>query len=143
MVPTLEEGDIIAVSKLSYKLSNVKRNDVVVVNVDGKYYVKRIIGLPGEDIKYIKNVLYINDVPYTENFLDSDIETSGFTLDDVCKENECPDGVIPENKYLVLGDNRPESEDSRDKNFGLIDISEIKGKVIFRIWPLNSFGKIN
>jgi signal peptidase I len=141
MVPTLEEGNIIDVSRLSYKLSSAKRNDIVVINIDGKYYVKRIIGLPGENIKYIKNILYINDTPYTENFLDSDIETSGFTLDDICKDNECPDGVIPEGKYLVLGDNRPESEDSRD--FGLVDMNEIKGKVLFKVWPISSFGKLN
>jgi signal peptidase I len=141
MVPTLDEGDAIAVSKLSYKFGSVQRNDIVIIKKNGKSYVKRVIGLPGESIKYIKSILYIDDVPYTENFLDDDVETSGFTLDDICKENECPDGIIPEGKYLVLGDNRPESEDSRD--FGLVDKTEIKGKVLFKIWPLSSFGKLN
>lgn len=143
MYPTLQEGDVVVLSKFSYNISKVKRNDIVVVNVNGKSYVKRVIGLPGEDIKYLKNVLYINGDPYTENFLGDDIETSGFTLDDVCKENECPDGVIPEDKYLVLGDNRPESEDSRTNTFGLVEKKQIKGKAILRIWPINSLGKIN
>lgn len=142
MVPTLKEGDVVLVSKFTYHFSKVKRNEIVYVTVNGKSYVKRVIGLPGEDIKFLKNRLYIDDVPYTEDFLKSGVETSGFTLDDVCKEGECPDGVIPEGKYLVLGDNRPESEDSRTKTFGLVDKSQIQGQIIFRIWPLQSFGKV-
>lgn len=142
MVPTLEEGNVVLVSKFSYHFSKIKRNDIVTLKVNGKSYVKRVIGLPGEDIKYLKNVLYINDEPFTEEFLGAEIETSGFTLEDVCKEDECPDGVIPEDKYLVLGDNRPESEDSRTKTFGLVSKDQIKGKVFFRAWPISSFGKV-
>lgn len=143
MVPTLEEGNVVLVSKLSYIFSDIKRNEIITLKVNGKSYVKRVIGLPGEEIKYLKNVLYINDEPSNEPFLSSDIETSGFTMDDICKEDECPDGVIPEGKYLVLGDNRPESEDSRTPSFGLVDKSQIKGKVFFRIWPLNKLGQVN
>ena len=143
MVPTLEEGNVVLVSKFSYHFSKIKRNDVVTLKVNGKTYVKRVIGLPGEDIKYLKNILYINDSPFTEDFLSDDVETSGFTLADVCKEDECPDGVIPEGKYLVLGDNRPESEDSRTKTFGLVSEDQIKGKVFFRFWPITDLGKIN
>lgn len=142
MVPTLQEGDVVLVSKFSYRFFDVKRNDIVTLSVNGKSYVKRVIGLPGEDIKYIKNVLYIDDNPFTENFLSNDIKTSGFTLEDVCKENECPDGKIPEGKYLVLGDNRPESEDSRTKEFGLVEKKQITGKVFFKIWPVNRLGKV-
>lgn len=142
MVPTLEEGNVVLVSKFSYLFGYIKRNDIVTLKVNGKSYVKRVIGLPGEDIKYLKNVLYINDSPFTENFLKEGIETSGFTLDDVCKENECPDGKIPKDKYLVLGDNRPESEDSRTKTFGLVSKKQIKGKVFFKIWPINNMGKV-
>lgn len=143
MIPTLEEGNVVIVSKLSYHFASVKRNDIVYVRVNGKSYVKRVIGLPGEDIKYLKNILYINDQPFTEEFLAEGIETSGFTMEDICKEDECPDGKIPEDKYLILGDNRPESEDSRTPSFGLVDKSQIKGKIFFRIWPLNTIGKIN
>lgn len=141
MVPTLEEGDVVLVSKFSYRFFKIKRNDIVTLSVNGKSYVKRVIGLPGEDIKYIKNVLYIDNNPFKEMFLPDDIETSGFTLEDVCKEDECPNGVIPEDKYLVLGDNRPESDDSRNKEFGLVSKDDIKGKVFFRIWPFSHFGK--
>ena len=68
------------------------------------------------------------------------VETSNFMFVDICNEIDCPDGKIPENKYLVLGDNRKNSTDSR--TFGLVDKSEIEGKVIFNIWPLNSLKKI-
>lgn len=142
MVPTLKEGDVVLVSKFTYRFAKIKRNEIVAVTVNGKSYVKRVIGLPGEDIKMLKNRLYINDIPYTESFLKEGVETSGFTLDDVCKEGECPNGVIPEDKYLVLGDNRPESEDSRTKTFGLVDKKQIQGQVIFRMWPIQSFGTV-
>jgi signal peptidase I len=142
MVPTLEEGNVVLVSKFSYKISDIKRNDIVTLVVNKKSYVKRVIGLPGEDIKYLKNILYINDDPYTEDFLGKNIETSGFTLEDICKKDECPDGVIPEGKYLVLGDNRPESEDSRTPSFGLVSEKQIKGKVFLRVWPLTKISKI-
>lgn len=142
MVPALQEGDVVLVSKFSHKFFNLNRNDIITLKVNGKSYVKRIIGLPGEEIKYIKNILYIDGNPYTENFLPKGTTTSGFTLDDVCKENECPQGKIPEGKYLVLGDNRTESEDSRTKEFGLIEKSQITGKIFFRIWPFNRLGKI-
>lgn len=143
MYPNLEEGNVVVVSKFSYNFIKPKRNDIVVAKVNGKLYVKRVIGLPGEDIKYLKNVLYINDQPYKEDFLGEGIETSGFTLDDICKEGECPDGKIPEGKYLLMGDNRPESEDSRTSTFGLVEKGNIKGRVLFRVWPLSSFGKID
>lgn len=143
MYPTLEEGNVVAVSRFSYNFIKIKRNDIVFVKVNGKSYVKRVIGLPGEDIKFLKNVLYIDGDPYDESFLGDDVSTSGFTLDDVCKEGECPDGVIPEGKYLVLGDNRPESEDSRTSTFGLVEKSQIKGRIFFRIWPFSSVGKVS
>ncbi len=142
MYPNLEEGNVVVVSRFSYNFAKPKRNDIVTVKVNGKSYVKRVIGLPGEDIKYLKNVLYIDDQPFREDFLGEGITTSGFTLDDICKEGECPEGKIPDGKYLVLGDNRPESEDSRTSTFGLVEKSQIMGRVMFRIWPLSSFGKI-
>ena len=143
MHPTLEDTELTLVSRFAYKISKPKRNEIVILKKDKKSYVKRIIGLPGEKVEYLKNKLYINDEPFKELFLEEGIVTSGFTLDDICKENECPDGVIPKDKYLVLGDNRPESDDSRNKSFGLVDKSELKGKVFFRIWPLGKFGKVN
>ena len=140
MDPTLKDGQIVLVSKFSYKLSSVKRNEIIVFKNDGKTYVKRVIGLPGEKVEYMDGVLFINDEPYKETYLDEGVVTYNFLFIDVCSLEDCPEGKIPEGKYLVMGDNRPESIDSRDSSFGLIDKSDIKGKVVFSIWPIGGIG---
>lgn len=143
MSPTLEEGQVVLVSKLSYLFSDIQRNEIVVVKKDAKSYIKRVIALPGEKVEYMNGLLYIDGTPYKETFLDESVITSNFLFIDICSENDCPDGVIPEDMYFVLGDNRPESEDSRTPEFGLVKRKEIKGKAFFKIWPLNNMGKVN
>ena len=120
-----------------------KRFDVVVLNYNNDKLIKRIIGLPGENVKYLNGLLYINDKPFRETFLSDDVVTNNFMFEDICNNIDCPDGVIPKNKYLVLGDNRIASEDSRSPSFGLIDKKEIKGKVFFKIFPFNNMGRVN
>lgn len=139
MNPTLKEGEILLLNKFSHQYN---RNEIVTVIVNGKSYVKRIVGLPGEKVEYMKDVLYIDGKGYKEPFLASHIKTHNFLFEDICSLEDCPDGVIPDDMYLVLGDNRGESEDSRNKEFGLVPKSQIKGKVFFRIWPINAFGGI-
>lgn len=129
MEPTLNSGDIVLLNKFGHRFFKLKRNQVIALNYeDTKYMVKRIIGLPGEKIEYKDNTLYINDKPYSEPFL-KDVITEDFSLKELGYE------VIPKDKYLVLGDNRENSMDSR--NFGLISKKDIIGKTTFRIWPLN------
>jgi len=139
MNPTLKDGEIVLVSKLSYRFSDIQRNQIIIFNSNGKSYIKRVIGLPGEKVEYMDGVLYINDEPFKETYLDEKIETYNFLFHDICDEEKCPDGVIPADKYFVMGDNRPESTDSRDNKIGLIDKKFINGKVFFRVFP---FGKI-
>ena len=142
MAPTLVDQDLNLVSRFTYRITKPKRNEIVVLRKDNKTYIKRIVGLPGENIKYLGDYLYVNDKPYREVFLKEDVKTSNFLFEDICSIEDCPDGVIPKDKYLVLGDNRPESMDSRDNSFGLVDRKELKGKVIARVWPLSKFGKV-
>ena len=142
MAPTLEDAEISLVSRFSYLFGKPNRNDVVVLRKDKKSYVKRIVGLPGENIKYLNGLLYIDEKPFRETFLSEDVVTSNFLFEDICNIDDCPDGVIPNGKYLVLGDNRPESMDSRDSTFGLVDKKEIKGKVIFIAWPVSKMKKV-
>lgn len=131
MSPTLKSGDIVLLNKFEYRFLKIKRNQVVVLNYkETKYMVKRIIGLPGEKIEYKDNTLYINDKPYNEPFI-KDVFTEDFSLKDLGYE------IIPKDKYLVLGDNRENSTDSR--NFGLVSKKDIIGKTIIRFWPLNKF----
>lgn len=139
MNPTLKEGEILLLNKFSH---TYERNEIVTVIVNGKSYVKRIIGLPGEKVEYMKDVLYIDGKGYKEPFLASNIKTNNFLFVDICSLDDCPDGVIPDDMYLILGDNRGESDDSRNHEFGLVSKKQIKGKAFFRIWPINRFGGI-
>ncbi len=143
MHPTLKEGDIVVVNKLFHHLSSVHRNDVVVVkNDDNKSFVKRVIGLPGEKIEYLNGILYINGSPFKEAHLGEEIITDNFLFEDICSKEDCPDGVIPEGKYFLLGDNRRESEDSRTPEFGFRSRKDIKGKVTIKLWPIKELGLV-
>lgn len=130
MSPTFENKDILILNKLHYRFFDIKRFDVVSLEYDDtKYLIKRVIGLPGDKIEYKNNVLYINGEAYEEEFLNDDVITNDFSITDLGYE------VIPEDMYLVLGDNRGDSLDSRD--IGLITRKDILGKVNIRIWPIN------
>jgi signal peptidase I len=141
MTPNLEEGNIVAVNKFYHNLFDMKRNQIVIVKKESKTYIKRIVGLPGERISFKNNVLYVNEQGYKENFL-GNVTTDDFTFEDICNKMDCPDSVIPPDYYLVLGDNRNDSMDSRNKKFGLVHKDEIQGLVIARIWPVNNIGKV-
>lgn len=138
MNPNLNNGELLLIRKIGYNNDNIQRNDIVVLktmNKDGKEeeIIKRIIGLPREHISYKKNKLYVNYKFVEESYIFRD--TEDFNLEEICN---C--SIIPDGKYLVLGDNRPVSYDSTE--FGLIDEEDIVGKAIFRIWPLTKIGTI-
>ncbi|MEG1647671.1 MAG: signal peptidase I [Bacilli bacterium] len=131
MFPTLNNNDVILIDKISYRFSNPKRNEIISFQyAETKYLIKRIIGLPGEHISYKDGILYIDGDGYTEKSLlsektlDFDIKELGFD-------------TIPNDMYLVLGDNRGNSLDSRSKKVGLINKKDIIGKILIKIWPLN------
>ena len=128
MVPTLKNKQLLLLNKINYKINDIKRFDVVVIKLDNKEIIKRVIGLPGENVLYRSNVLYI-DGHELEN--DYDFETDDFSLKTICNCNR-----IPENKYLVLGDNRSVSADSRASWIGLIDKEDIQGSIEVSLWPI-------
>lgn len=136
MQPTLNNGDVIILNKISYKFTNIKRKDIVsLYDEESKYLIKRIIGLPGEYIEYKDNKLYVNNGLINEDYLKENMPTN-FKLTDLGYNK------IPEDMYLVLGDNRSNSLDSRDPKLGLVHKKNILGKVSFRIWPLNKISKL-
>lgn len=140
MYDTLKDGEVLLLSKISYKVHDIKRFDIIVIkDKTDDYIIKRVIGLPGDNIEYKDDVLYINGKKYKKRYTE-DI-TEDFTLQDICNINgiNC-EGKIPKNMYLVLGDNRDVSADSRIK--GLIEKKQIIGKAIFRIWPLTKINNI-
>lgn len=137
MSKTLNNKDIILIDKLSYRFSEPKRFDVVSFEyAETKYLIKRIIGLPKEHVKYEDGILYINGVKYDDMYNlneitdDFDIKKLGFD-------------IIPDDMYLVLGDNRTNSLDGRSKKVGLIRKEDIIGKASIKIWPLNGIKLIN
>ena len=123
---TLYDKDIMILDKISYRFQDVKRFDIVVVKRNNEYLIKRVIGLPGEIIKYEDNKLYVDGHLVEENFLHKN--TSDYEL---TKE-------IPDNYYFVMGDNRPDSLDSRV--LGLMSRDDIIGKTKLVIFPFNHFG---
>ncbi|SHJ30956.1 signal peptidase I [Lutispora thermophila] len=133
MEPTLYEGQILIVSKLSYRVGEPSRGDIVVLsdNLEHKDLIKRVIGLPGDNVDIRDGYVYIDGELLKEDY----IQVPTYA-------NEFQQSQVPENKYFVLGDNRPESRDSRSDSLGFVDRENILGKAVFRLWPLNKFGTI-
>lgn len=135
MDPTLKNGNILILNKLA---KTYNRDDIVVIDVkvNGKRerIVKRIIGLPGETVKYDNHILYIDGKRTHDDFR---MKTRDYDLSEYTEYDKIPEGY-----YFVLGDNRTNSLDSRDYQVGLIKKSQILGKPILRIWPLNKIGTI-
>ena len=128
MIPTLDDGQILLLNKLDYKFNKIERYDIVVIKVEDSEIIKRVIGLPGEYIEYSNNTLYINGHE-EENIYT--FETEDFNLKEICNCDK-----IPKNKYLVLGDNRLVSSDSRI--IGLIDKKDIEGSTTISLWPIKN-----
>lgn len=126
MDDTLHDKDILLLAKYD---KSFERNDIIVFDYQDTKLVKRIIGFPGEHIKYEYGKLYINGEQVNDDFshltLDFDLNYLGYD-------------VIPEGYYFVLGDNRMKSSDSRI--IGLVSEDVINGTAIFSLWPI---GKIN
>ncbi|WP_421000526.1 signal peptidase I [Carnobacterium maltaromaticum] len=143
MSPTLANSDRI----LLLKMEKVKRFSIVTFPAPddpSQNYVKRVIGLPGDSISYKNDVLEINGKAYEEPYLDEykaqlperTLLTNDFTLEQITG-----DEVVPEGEYLLLGDNRQNSKDSR--MIGYIKADDIQGVADYRIWPIKTFGRID
>jgi len=143
MEPTLHKGDRVLVNKLSYKLHDVNRGDVIVFrrpeaarsanpDDDIEDLIKRVIGLPGDTISTVDGVIHINDDPLPEPYLPEGTRSVMPNGEDMAPE------VIPEGEFFVMGDNRGNSQDSR--YFGTIDEDLIVGRAFVRIYPLGDIG---
>ena len=132
MEPTLKDHDLMILNKFYYRNHEIKRFDIVVIYLEeeNEFLIKRVIGLPGEKIEYKNNKLYVNGKYVKENF--KHMKTKDFTTKDISYEE------IPDNKYLVLGDNRTNSIDSRI--LGYINEKDIEGKTSLIIFPFNRIG---
>lgn len=138
MQPTFSDQDKVIINKMAA----IDRFDVIVFHApdSDNYYVKRVIGLPGDHIEYKNNILYLNGDPIEEPYLinENNSLTSGFQTGDFALEELTGYSTVPENAYFVLGDNRGNSNDSRF--FGFLNEHAIIGEVTFRYYPFSNIG---
>ncbi len=130
MYNTLENNEIMILNKLKYRVSSIKRFDIVVVNADNDKLIKRVIGLPGETIEYKDEKLYINGKYIKDKYAYS--KTNDFSLEDIGLKK------LPKNCYFVMGDNRSNSKDSR--YFGCVDRKDILGSANLVLFPFSKIG---
>lgn len=132
MSPNIHDGDRILIQPWSFLFEDVDRGDIVVLRypLDPRLdYIKRVIGIPGDDILIGGGKVYVNGVCLDEPYVD---------LPDFDSFQRV---VVEEGHYFVLGDNRRRSSDSRE--FGLVPAANLRGKVEVRLWPLARIGSID
>ncbi len=134
MYPTYKDGEYLMANKIVYKLSEPKRGDVIIFKYsDTQDFIKRIIGLPGDQVMLKDGYIYINGNKLDESgYLDSSVYTNG---GEYLHEGETI--TVPEGQYFVCGDNRQHSSDSR--TFGPIEKANIKGKAWIVYFPFSNF----
>ena len=133
MEPTLHEGQVLIIAKINYLFKDPARGEIVVLKdeLENKYLIKRVIGLPGEVIEIKNDKVYINGEELKPDYTEAPTQDNGFLK-----------SKVPEGKYFVMGDNRLHSRDSRSDTVGFVSRSNIVGKAVFRVWPLSKIGII-
>lgn len=138
MADTLMNGEHLYVEKLSYRFDALDRFDIIVFYPYGRdneeYYVKRIIGLPGEKVQVIGSDIYINDEILNEDYGAEKIRDPGRAIEPI---------TLGDDEYFVMGDNRNISKDSRSEEVGNVKKDNIGGRVVLRIKPLSRFGTVD
>jgi signal peptidase I len=131
MYPTLHDNDRLIVTKIQYFFDEPHFKDIIILNYsDSVEFVKRVIGTPGDTVEIKNSVVYLNNEPLKETYINSEQYADFEQI------------VVPKGTYFVLGDNRNNSKDSRFEDVGFISEDEIVGKVVYRVYPFNSMGEI-
>jgi signal peptidase I len=131
MIPTLISGEYVVVNRMSYRLGNPHRGDIIVFHFPrnpAEEYIKRIIGLPGDVIEVVNGSVFVNGQPLDENYLDVKINYTG-------------KWEVPSGQLFVLGDNRNNSSDSHD--WGTVPMDYVVGKALMVYWPPPEWGLID
>ena len=137
METTLSDKDQLIVDKMTYRFRDPKRYDIVVFPYqyqDNTYYIKRIIGLPGETVQILSGMVYIDGMRLDEHYGNEIMENPGIAEEPL---------TLGEDEYFVLGDNRNNSSDSRASDVGLIHRKDLIGRTWIRVWPLSQIGVIH
>jgi signal peptidase I len=133
MLPVLEDQDRLFINKLAYRVGEIHRGDVVVFlypHDHEKSYIKRVIALPGDDLRIDHGQVYVNGKETDEKYVPKRF----------ADDRSQPEMVIPAHEYFVMGDHRSISSDSRD--FGPVDKDLIYGKAAFVYWPMDQAGVV-
>jgi len=133
MMPSLDDQERIFVNKFVYRWEPIQRGDIVVFRYPrdpSKSYIKRVIGIPGDQIRIDSGQLYVNEQPIIEDYV-----PPAYT-----DERSYSEIVVPSRSYFVLGDHRSMSNDSRD--FGPVKEGYIFGKAVFGYWPMDKLGRL-
>ena len=136
MEPTLSDGDNLIVDKLSYRFRDPERYDIIVFpyqHAENTYYIKRIIGLPGETVQVIDGYMYINGKKLDEHYGAEVMEDPGIAAEPI---------KLGDDEYFVLGDNRNHISDSRVASVGVLTRDMLIGRAWVRIYPFNKIGVI-
>lgn len=137
MNPVLSNGDVTLVNRIVYNASAPKRGDVIAFkpkgNENSHYYIKRIIGLPGETVAFVEGDIYIDGTKLEEDYETTEIEDVGSVTEEITLDGD---------EYFVLGDNRKNSEDSRMADVGMVKRSYIYGKVWMVLAPREHVGLV-
>lgn len=134
MLPMLEDQDRLFVNKMAYRVGEIHRGDVVVFlypHDHNKSYIKRVIALPGDDLRIDHGHVSVNGKMLAEKYVPPRFEDS----------RSLSEFVIPDHEYFVMGDHRSISSDSRD--FGPVDRDLIYGKAAFVYWPMEQVGVVH
>lgn len=137
MQPTLHDGDNLLVDKLTYRFREPKRYEIVVFPYkyeEDTYYIKRIIGLPGETVQIIDGYVYINGEKLKKDYGAEVMQDAGIAEEPI---------TLGEDEYFVLGDNRNHSSDSRVPNVGVLKRKDLMGRAWIRIWPFDRIGVVS
>jgi len=129
MEPNFQNGNYLIIDMISYKFNDPERGDAVVFRYPGNrslFYIKRIIGLPGDHVALRNGNVFVNDKIIEEKYFSLDINSSAFNRTNF---------FLTENQFFVMGDNRMMSFDSR--NWGPLERNDIIGFVRLRLWPLS------
>ncbi len=145
MEPNFHDRQRLIVNILVYSLREPEYGEVIVFHApdedQGKDFIKRVIGLPGDEVRVEGDAVYINGKKIEEDYIQAEIDRKaalGLTYNN---SGDFDERTVPEGKVFVLGDNRPISKDSR--MIGFIDMDEIVGRADVVIWPLSDFEFIN